>query len=153
MLELLNGSFLFLSLQLQNEIFTHTIEKKKNISLIRKGFHAVLNSQKNSFKETLSVLMLCTPVFIHVFTSSSSALLGRPCCGLSVWLPPLAIFNTLFWVYAKFSWENWQNKNTQRVSAIFVWYQNGHQWLRIMSLALKVNVSILKLCTHSYSCE
>ena len=141
-----------LSIQLQNEIFTHTIEKnKKQNSLIQKGFHAVLNSQKNSFKETLSVLMLCAPVFI--FTSSSSALLGRPHCGLSIWLPPLAILNTLFWVYAKFSWENWQNKNTQRVSAIFIWYQNGHRWLRIMSLALKVNASILKLCTHSYSCE
>ena len=33
-------------------------------------------------KEALSVLMLCAPVFI--FTSSSSALLGRPRCGLSI---------------------------------------------------------------------
>ena len=30
----------------------------------------------------LSVLMLCTPVFI--FTSGSSALLGHPRCGLSI---------------------------------------------------------------------
>ena len=42
--------------------------------------------------------MLCTPVFM--FTSSSSALLGRLCCGLSIWLSLLAIFKTLFWVYA-----------------------------------------------------
>ena len=49
-------------------------------------------------KETLSVLMLCAPVFI--FTSGSSALLGRPRCGLSIWLSLLAILNTLFWVYA-----------------------------------------------------
>ena len=33
-------------------------------------------------KETLSVLMLCAPVFI--FTSGSSALLGCPRCGLSI---------------------------------------------------------------------
>ena len=44
--------------------------------------------------------MLCTPVFI--FTSGSSALLGRPRCGLSIWLSLLAIFNTLFWVYVNF---------------------------------------------------
>ena len=51
-------------------------------------------------KEALSVLMLCAPVFI--FASGSSALLGRPCCGLSIWLSLLAIFNTLFWVYVNF---------------------------------------------------
>ena len=33
-------------------------------------------------KEALLVLMLCAPVFI--FTSGSSALLGRPRCGLSI---------------------------------------------------------------------
>ena len=58
-------------------------------------------------KEALSVLMLCTHVFI--FTSGSSALLGCPCCGLSIWLSLLAIFNTLFWVLCQFfSWENGQ---------------------------------------------
>ena len=44
----------------------------------------------------IRVLMLCKPVFI--FTSSSSAILGRPHCGLSIWLSLL----TLFWVYAIF---------------------------------------------------
>ena len=34
------------------------------------------------FKESLSVLKLCAPVLI--FISSSSALLGCPCCGLSI---------------------------------------------------------------------
>ena len=47
---------------------------------------------------SLSVLMLCAPVFI--FTAGSSALLGRPRCDLSIWLSPLAIFNTLSWVMA-----------------------------------------------------
>ena len=42
--------------------------------------------------------MLCAPVLI--FTSGSSALLGRPRCGLSIWLSLLAIFKTLFWVCA-----------------------------------------------------
>ena len=41
--------------------------------------------------------MLCAPVFI--FTSGSSALLGRPRCGWSIWLSLLALFNTLVWVY------------------------------------------------------
>ena len=41
--------------------------------------------------------MLYAPVFI--FTSGSSALLGHPCCGLSIWLSLLAIFNTIFRVY------------------------------------------------------
>ena len=51
-------------------------------------------------KEALS-LMLCLPVFI--FPSGNSALLGCPCCGLSIWLLLLnAISNTLFWVYVNF---------------------------------------------------
>ena len=42
-----------------------------------------LDSNKDKgFKEVISVLMLCAPVFI--FTSGSSALLGRPRCGLSI---------------------------------------------------------------------
>ena len=39
-------------------------------------------SSSASFKEALSVLMLCAPVFI--FTSGSSALLGRPHCGFLI---------------------------------------------------------------------
>ena len=42
------------------------------------------------FKEALSVLMLCAPVFI--FTSGSSALLGHLRCGLSIWLSLRTIF-------------------------------------------------------------
>ena len=52
------------------------------------------------FKEPLSVLMLCAPVFI--FASGSLALLEHPLCGLLTWLSLLAIFNTLFWVHANF---------------------------------------------------
>ena len=51
-------------------------------------------------QEALSVLMLCAPM--SIFTSGSSALLGRPRCGLSICLSLLAIFNTLFRVYADF---------------------------------------------------
>ena len=40
------------------------------------------NGLTSSKWEALSVLMLCAPVFI--FTSNSSALLGRPRCGLSI---------------------------------------------------------------------
>ena len=62
--------------------------------------------------EALSVLVLCAPVFI--FTSSSSALLGCPGCGLSVWLSLLAIFNTLFWVYVNFfKRKRTKHKNTR----------------------------------------
>ena len=71
----------------------------------------------------LWVLMLCAPVFI--FTSGSSALLGRPRCGLSIWLSLLVIFNTLFWVYwcqIVFTRKRKKHENTR--SAIFVWYEN-----------------------------
>ena len=57
-------------------------------------------STRPKVKEALSVLMLCAPVFI--FTSGSSALLGRPRHGLSIWLWLLDIFNKLFWVFADF---------------------------------------------------
>ena len=54
----------------------------------------------HTIKEALSVLMLCTPVFI--FTSSRAALLGHPRCGLPIiWLLLLAIFNTLVWEHEK----------------------------------------------------
>ena len=78
-------------------------------------------------KEAPSVLMLCAPVFI--FTSGSSALLGRPRCGLSIWLSLLAIFNTLFWVYANFFTRKRTKHETYSKSAIFVWYENGRRWL------------------------
>ena len=42
----------------------------------------LLFAHKRSVNLKLSVLMLCAPVFI--FTSGSSALLGRPRCGLSI---------------------------------------------------------------------
>ena len=45
------------------------------------GQHCFINSSL-LLKEALPVLMLCVPVFI--FTSSSSALLRRPRCGLSI---------------------------------------------------------------------
>ena len=57
--------------------------------------------------------MLCAPEFI--FTSGSSALIGRPRCGLSIWLSLLAIFNTLFWVYVNFfTRKRTKHKNTRR---------------------------------------
>ena len=68
--------------------------------------------------------MLCTPVFI--FTSGSSALLGHPCCGLSIWLSLPAIFNTLFWVYANFFHKKTDKTRQYSKSAIFIWHQNGH---------------------------
>ena len=63
-------------------------------------YSQIVTGVHTQVKEALSVLMLCAPVFI--FTSGSSALLGRPRCGLSIWLLLLAIFNTLFWVYTNF---------------------------------------------------
>ena len=67
--------------------------------------------------------MLCAPVF--KFTSGSSALLGHPRCGLSIWLLLLAIFNTLFWVYANLFNEKTDKTRKYAKSAIFVWYENG----------------------------
>ena len=74
----------------------------------------------------LSLLILCAPVFI--FTSGSSAHLGRPHCGLSIWLSLLAIFNTRFWGYVNyFTRKRTKHENTR--SAFFVWYENGRRRL------------------------
>ena len=75
----------------------------------------------------LTLLMLCAPVFI--FTSGNSALLGRPRCGLSIWLALLVIFNTLFWVYANLFHEKTDKTREYSKSAIFVWYENGRRRL------------------------
>ena len=63
--------------------------------------------------------MLCAPVFI--FISGSSALLGCPHCGLSIWLSLLAIFNTLF--FMPFFFSTRKQKKTWKYSkvVIFVW--------------------------------
>ena len=100
------------------------------------------------FKEALSLLMLCTPVFI--FTSSSSALLGCPCCGLLIWLSLLAIFNTLFWVYVNFCQEKTDKRRKYSKSIIFIWYENGLQWLLGAQSVLKYWESFFK---ESFSCK
>ena len=94
--------------------------------------------------------MLCAPVFI--FTSGSSALLGRPCCGLSIWLSLLAIFNNTFWVYAiclfvclfvcLYVCLFRRHENT------FVWYENGRQ--RFLG-AQSINTEPTILCARSAS--
>ena len=63
--------------------------------------------------------MLCTPLFR--FTYSSSALLGRPRCGLSIWLWIFAIFNLPYsnCVYAK----NFHEK-TDKTWKYLKWYKN-----------------------------
>ena len=96
-----------------------------------------------NFKK-LSVFMLCVPVFI--FTSSSSALLGHPRCGLiSIWLDSLpqhqtnppphhphtnAISNTLFWVYNNEFREKTNKTRKYYKSAIFERYKDGHRQLK-----------------------
>ena len=51
-------------------------------------------------------------IFVSIFTSGNSAYLGHPRAGLSIWLSLLAIFNTLFWVYADFFFLR-ENENTK----------------------------------------
>ena len=62
---------------------------------------------------------------MFIFTSGSSTLLGRPRCGLSIWLSLLAIFNTLFWVYANFFHEKTDKPREYWKSAIFEWCEYG----------------------------
>ena len=88
-------------------------------------FRDSVSPESVKFKEALSVLMLRGPMFI--FISGSSALLGHPRCGLSIWLLLLAIFNTLFWVYANVFHEKMDKTWKYLKSAIFVWYENGHR--------------------------
>ena len=78
-------------------------------------------------KEFKDFEMLYAPVFI--FTSGSSAPLGRPRCGLSIWLSLLAIFNTLFWLYANLFHEKTDKTRKYWKSAIFLWYKDGRRRL------------------------
>ena len=66
---------------------------------------------------------------MFIFTSGSSALLGHPRCGLSIWLSLLAIFNTLLWVYANRLHEKTDKTRKYSKSAIFAWYEKGRPWL------------------------
>ena len=72
--------------------------KNFGIFLIKLNIFKFSTFKAFNFQFQFSALMLCATVFI--FTSGSSALLGRPRCGLWIWLSLLAIFNTLFWGYA-----------------------------------------------------
>ena len=64
---------------------------------------------------------------VFIFTSGSSAILGRSCCGLSIWLSLLAIFNTLIIsLYQFVSRENGQNT---KILVIFRMMRNGHRRL------------------------
>ena len=74
--------------------------------------------------------MLYVPVFI--FTSGSSVLLGYPCCGLSIWLSLLGIFNTLFWVYDNFiSWANGQNMKWTNATEEA---RRSRTWLQLLTI-------------------
>ena len=79
--------FSFISPQKQATHFSHKTATRQElvIEII------VASVSMDALKEALSVLMLCTPVFI--FTSRSSALLGHPRCGLWIWVLLLALFN------------------------------------------------------------
>ena len=83
----------------------------------------VISTGIGRVKKAISLLMLCTPIFI--FTSSTSALLGHPRCGVSIWLSLLAIFDQLFWVYADLFHEKTNKTREFSKSAIFIWYENG----------------------------
>ena len=65
--------------------------------------------------------MLCVPVFI--FTPGSSALLGRPRCGLSIWLSLLS-YSTHFSEFMPFFYEKPDEVRKYSKSTIFVWYEN-----------------------------
>ena len=82
------------------------------------------------------------PVFI--FTSSSSALLGRPRCALSIWLSLLAVFNTLFWVYANLF--VFTRKRTKHENTSHVWYQNSRGRLLGAQSSERAPLNSLMVC-------
>ena len=85
--------------------------KRSAIKIVDFGSSCQLGQRVSISGLALSVLMLC--VLVLIFTSGSSALLGRPRC-LSIWLSLLAIFSTLFWVYVNFCQEKWtKDENTR----------------------------------------
>ena len=92
-----------------------------------------------SLKEALSVLMLCTPVFI--FISGSSALLGRPHCGLSIWLLLLAIFNNFL------TRKQTKHDNTCTWSPTFSYdtKMTAYGFLACKALILRASLNVLSL--------
>ena len=89
---------------------------------------------------------------MFIFTSGSSALLGRPRCGLSIWLSLLAIFNTLFWVYVHFSFHEKTDK-TRKYSEVHHFRMLGVQsinteraslswWSAVFALTLETSAVI-----------
>ena len=74
------------------------------------------------------LMMLCA--FVFIFTSGSWALLGRPRCGLSIWLSLITMFNTFFLsLCQRFSRENGQNTKILKVR-YFRMIQNGRRRLQ-----------------------
>ena len=91
-----------------------------------------------------SVLELCAAVF--TFTSGSSALLGRPRCGLSIchYVP----YSIHFWVYANFFHEkNGQNAKKYSKCAIFVCCKNGRRRLP-GAQSINTGRAYLKACVN-----
>ena len=106
----------------RNKVFLATAYK--NIKLKKNRLRYREPSDRRS-SLSINALHAC----VYIFTSGSSALLGRPRCGLSIWLSLVAIFNTLFWVYANFvHWKRSKCDNTRSLT-IFVWYENGRRQL------------------------
>ena len=66
--------------------------------------------------------------FTFLYLHPAAQLLGRPCCGLSIWLSLLDIFNILFYASFFFFFFFFSDMKTDK-SAIFVWYENGRRRL------------------------
>ena len=98
-----------------HESFSHVCSDMHEKSKITNHKPQTWFDTKLDCKEALSVLMLCAPVFIHVFISCSSTLLGRPCSGLSIWLSLLAISIHFSEFISIFSQENRQNTKILKV--------------------------------------
>ena len=81
---------------------------------------------------------------MFIFPSGSSALLGRPCCDLFIWLSLLAIFNTLFWVLMPLffmrKWTKYKNTHGLPYFSYMIWKWPStvtrHQGLNILTLIL-----------------
>ena len=72
----------------------------------------------NETKICLLIEALCVHVYIYIWQLSSFR--APICCGLSIWLLLLAIFNANFWVYANFFHEEMDKIGEYSKFTIFV---------------------------------
>ena len=116
-------------------------QKRVCVLMIMRNFSSFNRLTARALRSSLSINALWACVYI--FTSGSSALSGRPRCGLSIWLPLLAIYSTIH--FSEFMpicfMRKWTNMRTLEVRH----FHKIQKWLPMVTRCAKhFNIKILR---------